>query len=111
MSDQNEYGDYEHLRLTRETGITERHRRADNRPRFTPERLRQFARELAERLRVGEARIAEDLPGYDDRFLIKILLRQGESLPAIEAFPGIELVSHEDRTVVLAFASQSGLQE
>ena len=54
-------------------------------------------------------RYREVLGGYDERRLLKITLRAGESLPDFEAIPGIELVSHEDRTLVLAFATAEGI--
>ena len=37
----------EHLRFEREVPITERHRRQDRRPRFHPDDLRLFGRDLA----------------------------------------------------------------
>lgn len=100
---------YEHLRLDRETPITERHRRQDRRPRFRPEDPRRFGRELAEKLDSAKAVLSEDVGGYDDRRLLKIVLREGESLPEFEAIPGVELVSQENRTLVLAFATEEGI--
>ncbi|KOO84589.1 peptidase S8 [Stenotrophomonas maltophilia] len=54
-----------------------------------------------------------DIGGYDDRKLIKIQLRHGESLPpdSFQAIPGVEIVSQEEKTVVLAFATDEGLDE
>lgn len=101
----------EHLQLEREVSITERHRRQDRRPRFRPQDPRQFGRDLAEKFEAAKDRIGEDLQGYDDRLLLKIVLRHGETLPDFQAIPGIELVSHEDRSVVLAFASGKGTAE
>ena len=42
---------------------------------------------------------------------MKIVLRPGETLPDFESIPGIELVSHEDRLIVLAFATAEGIEE
>ncbi len=55
--------------------------------------------------------ISEDVGGFDDRLLLKIQLREGEQLPDLNAMPGIELVSQEDKTLALAFADQQGLRE
>lgn len=99
----------EHLRLEKEAPITERHRQQDRRPRFQPADPRRFGEDLATKLQTARVHLDEDLGGYDNRRLLKIGLRAGESLPDIEAIPGIELVSHEDRLVVLAFATLEGL--
>lgn len=101
----------EHLRIEREVPITERHRRRDARPRFRPGDPRQFGRDLADRLEAAKAGLAEDLHGYDERRLLKIILRPGEPSPDFTAIPGIELVSQEDRTLVLAFATDEGVAE
>jgi hypothetical protein len=101
----------EHLRFERETPTTERHRRRDRRPRFTPDDPRLFGRGLFDKLEAAKAGLADDLGGYDDRHLLKIALRAGESLPDFAAIPGIELVSQEGLTLVLAFATADGITE
>lgn len=101
----------EHLRLERETPITDRHRRRDGRPRFRPDDPRQFGRDLGNKLEAARASFGEDLDGYDNRRLLKIGLRPGESLPDLTAIPGIEIVSQEDLSLVLAFATEGGLAE
>ena len=101
----------EHLQLEREVSTTERHRQQDKRPRFRPQDPRQFGRDLAEKFEAAKDRLGEDLHGYDERLLLKIVLRPGEALPDFQAIPGIELVSHEDRSVVLAFATGEGIAE
>ena len=99
----------EHLRLEKEVPVTERHRQQDKRPRFRPADPRRFGADLGAKLEAAQVHFGEDLDGYDDRLLLKIALRAGESLPDIEAIPGIELVSHENRSVVLAFATREGI--
>lgn len=101
--------DYEHLRLEREDGVTERHRQQNRRPRFRPEDPRRFGGDLSEKLDAAKAGFSVDVGGYDDRKLVKIILRDGESLPDFEAIPGVELVSQEDRSLVLAFATAEGI--
>lgn len=103
---------YEHLKFSRETPLTERHRRQDRRPRFRPEDPRAYGYALRQGFEEARQRAAaEDLGGYDDRILFKVHLREDASLPALQEIPGVELVSQEDKSVVLAFADQAGLNE
>lgn len=101
---------YEHLRLEKESPVTDRHRR----PGFAPPPpadprghgnalLRSF-------LAAREVAANEDLGGFDDRKLLKIRLREGErQLPDFNLIDGLEVVSQEGHEVVLAFASAAGL--
>jgi len=102
---------YEHLRLEREAPITERHRQPNRRRGFRPDDPRTFGAQLAEKLAVARQRVEEDIGGYDDRRLLKIVIRDGEVLPDFEAIPGVEFVSQEDRSIILAFASDEALAE
>lgn len=103
---------YEHLRLEREAPSTERHprRHPGIRPPADPK-----AHGAALAGQFGRARqraMAEDVGGFDDRKLLKIRLRAGDkSVPAFDAIPGIEIVSQEDESIVLAFATDDGLSE
>lgn len=103
---------YEHLRLGRETPLTDRHPRnfPGVRPPADPRALGTI---LAQSLSEARQHIAqEDLGGFDDRKLLKIQLREGEkSVPAFEQIPGIEIVSQEAGAVVLTFATEAGLNE
>ena len=102
---------YEHLRLGREEPLTDRHRRQDKRPRFKPTDPRAFGATLRDRFLVANERNAQaDVGGFDTRRLIKIQLRAGETmLPPFDGIEGIEIVSQEAETVVLAFATPEGL--
>lgn len=102
---------YDHLRLGREEPLTDRHRRQDRRPRFRPDDPRGFGEILRERFRGANERNAQaDIGGFDNRRLLKIQLRTGEKmLPGFDAIPGIEIVSQEAETIVLAFATDEGL--
>ncbi len=101
---------YEHLRIAREEPLTDRHRRPVRIPRFRPEDPRAFGEDLRRKLLAETERDANaDIGGFDDRRLLKIKLRVGESMPDFDAIPGVTLVSQEDATVVLAFASEEGL--
>lgn len=105
--------DYEHLTLGREEPLTDRHRQQDKRVRFKPADPRAHGAALAGRL--GQARqraTEEDIGGFDGRKLLKIRLRAGDkSVPPFDAIPGVEIVSQEDESIVLAFATDEGLGE
>ena len=53
----------------------------------------------------------ENIGGYDDRLLLKIQIREGERIPELEAVPGVEVVSQEDRHVLLAFMNEDAVRE
>lgn len=102
---------YEHLQLQRAEPVTERHRRQDRRPRHKPVDPRQFGAHLAERLDAAKMQFSEDVGGFDERRLLKLVVRSDEPLPDFDQLPGIEVVSQEDRAVVLAFATADGMAE
>lgn len=103
---------YEHLRFSREINLADRHRRQDRRPRFRPADPRSFGVALREGFREArEIASTEDLGGYDNRLLFKVQLREGSTVPALDTIPGVEIVSHEDKSVVLAFADEAGQAE
>lgn len=70
---------------------------------------------LGERLRAARQRIVEpeesDIGGFDERKLLKIILRDGEALPNLEAISGVEILSQEAKEVVLAFATDEALDD
>ena len=101
---------YEHLRLEKESAVTDRHRR----PGFgapPPEDPRGHGNALLRSFRAArEVAVNEDLGGFDDRKLLKIRLREGErQLPDFNLIEGLEVVSQEGHEVVLAFATTAGL--
>lgn len=103
---------YEHLRFSREISLTDRHRHRDRHRRFRPEDPRAFGESLRLSLASAHQRaVEEDVGGFDERTLIKIQLREGETVPDLNRIPGVELLSQENEYVVLAFATQGGLQE
>lgn len=101
---------YEHLRLEKESPVTDRHRR----PGFgspAPTDPRGHGNALLRSFQaVREVMANEDLGGFDDRKLLKIRLREGErQLPDFNLIDGLEVVSQEGHEVVLAFATAAGL--
>ena len=103
---------YEHLPFSRETPLTDRHRRRDPRPGFRPTDPRQFGQRMGRRFAEARERAREEnVGGYDDRLLLKIQIREGERIPELEAVPGVEVVSQEDRHVLLAFMNEDAVRE
>lgn len=100
---------YEHLRFSRETPLTERYKKRGFSSVQTPENPRAFGAGLCQTFEAARQPAAGELAGYDNRTLFKIQLREGTQLPELGGIPGVELVSHEDKSIVLAFADQTGL--
>lgn len=101
---------YEHLRLEKESPVTDRHRR----PGFgapPPADPRGHGGTLLRSFRAArEVAATADLGGFDDRKLLKIRLREGERQPPdFSLIDGLEVVSQEGYEVVLAFATAAGL--
>src|SRR5688572_6538053 len=108
MANREEPISHEHLSLIREVPITERHRQQDRRPRFRPNDPREFAKDLSIRLKTA-LDDQPDIASYDEGCLLKIVHRQGESLPELEAIhPGIEIISQEGRSIVIALTTVEG---
>ncbi|MGC8731006.1 MAG: S8 family peptidase [Halothiobacillaceae bacterium] len=106
---------YEHLRLEREAPINPRHPRRFG-GGFTPPNPRAFGAALKQKLQAAQTRLTDpaqaDIGGFDNRKLLKIRLHAGDkSVPSFDAIPGVEIVSQEDEAVVLAFATDEGLNE
>jgi len=103
---------YEHLQFSRETSLTERYRRRDRRPGFTPANRRQFGQQMGQHFSTARQRAREaTVGGYDERLLLKVRIREGERIPDLEAIPGVELVSQEDQHVLLAFLDEQAIRE
>lgn len=101
---------YDHLRLEKESAVTDRHRqRGFGAP--APADPRGHGNALLRSFRaVREVAANEDLGGFDDRKLLKIRLREGErQLPDFGLIDGLEIVSQEGHEVVLAFATAAAL--
>lgn len=106
------YMSYEHLRLGRETPLTDRHPRRHPGVR-SPADPRAHGAALVQRFDAARQRMAaDDQSGFDERKLLKIHLRAGDkTVPAFDAIPGVEVISQEDTSIVLAFATDQGLNE
>lgn len=105
---------YEHLRISRETPQPERHRRQVKKPLAPPPSdPRQFGSLLLGRLSNYQRQPeSQDVTGFDDRKLIKIRLTDGVGvLPRFDQITGVEVLSQEDKSIVLAFATEQGMRE
>lgn len=103
---------YEHIRITRDEPVRERHPRQYFPPNLRPDDPRGFGQRLGASLARAKEQIQEaDTGGFDSRLLLKVNLREGAPLPELEAIGGISIVSQEDKTIVLAFATVDGLTE
>ena len=100
-----------HLQVAREQPVPER-RPPDGYPRVNPPDDPQAHSERLEiRLRSERETTPTDLGGYDERRLIKISLNQKISPEDVaKAAGGVEIVSQERGTLVLAFASEAQLE-
>lgn len=111
MANPERVSSYRHLQMVRETPTNERHRNPSRQPRFRPEDPKDFGVRLSRSLNAARRRLTHDLGGYDDRRLLKVELREGEFPPNLEAIAGVEFVSQEERSVILAFATEEALAE
>ena len=104
---------YQHIKISRDEPIVDRLTRRAKAPRkFTLDEARAYGAQLSSSFQNAKSAIAKsEIAGYDDRLLFKLNLVAGEMLPAIEAIDGLTIVSQEEKSVLLAFASVQGLAE
>lgn len=99
-----------HLELRREEPVTGRRPRSGFPRTEPPEDPRRHGEILGTRLRAARAAAGEDLGGTDDRRLIKIELKEKVSPEEVaKAASGIQIVSQEEGTLILAFATEEQL--
>lgn len=101
---------YPHLPLAREQPVNPRRSRPPPPRPPQPADPRAFGAGLRQNLQAARTRAAEEIGGFDERRLIKLELAtplDPESFRAISR--EIEIVSQEDRLVVLAFATEAAL--
>ena len=100
-----------HLEIAREEPVTERRSRPAPVSREPPDDPRSHGAELRSRLQAARNAVADDLGGYDERRLIKIGLTEKVSPEEVaRASGGLEIVSQEEGTLVLAFATEAELE-
>jgi hypothetical protein len=101
---------YEHLKFSREVPIPERHKTAAKFQRFRPENPRAYGADLRRTFDAAKQSAIDELAGYDDRILFKVQLRDDAAVPELGDIPGVELVSQEDKSIVLALRILMGWQ-
>lgn len=102
---------YPHLRISREEPVNER--RPKPPPRFSPPKDPvAHARALQGFLQRAQERADEDIGGFDERRLFRFEVQPGFNPDDIRRLAsGIELISQEEKTIILAFASESAVEE
>ncbi|MCY3766262.1 MAG: S8 family peptidase, partial [Gemmatimonadetes bacterium] len=101
-----------HLELIRERPVTERRPQSGFSQTDAPDDPQGHGLNLRSRLGYARAAAANDIGGYDERLLIKITLARKVSPEEIsKASCGVEIVSQEDDTLILAFATETQLEE
>jgi len=100
---------HQHIRIVREEPINER---KPKKPpvRQAPSDPRGYGRQLK---RSFDATIETDveIPGFDDRRLLKLEVVAGFRPDDFAAIPGVEVLSQEGSTVILVFADARGVSE
>lgn len=101
----------EHLRITREEPINER-RPPTGFPRIPhPENPAAHGQFLLDRFHeVKQTAERETIGGFDSRRLIKFEIDKSFRPDDLQNIPGVELISQEDKTIALAFATDEALE-
>ena len=101
-----------HLELRREEPVVERRSRRAFPSVSPPDDPRRHGSILGERLQAARQRAETDIGGYDERRLIKITLTDKiQPEQVAQASAGVDIVSQEDGTLLLAFATEQQLEE
>jgi len=102
---------YPHLKIAREEPVNER-RPGNFYPPDPPSNPGAFGRDLQASFEQAENNLTQDIGGFDERHLFRFEVEKGFQPSEIRKLaPGIELVSQEKGTVVVAFASADGQAE
>lgn len=103
---------YQHLNISRTEPVNDRRPRRGFGSARIPADPSQFARNLQSSLRLAVERSARESEGIDDRYLLKIEAEDGLAPGDLAHISDqIEVISHEQRGVVLAFATAAALDE
>lgn len=103
---------YEHIKISRDEPIRERHPRKFIPPNIRPADIPEFVFNMRASLAQAKQRaLSENVGGFDTRLLLKVNVREGLMTPELEKINGITVVSQEEKSVVLAFATEAGLVE
>lgn len=101
-----------HLELRREAPVVERRTRRGFSGGSPPDDPRQHGAMLGERLQAAREMAETDIGGYDARRLIKITLTDKiQPEQVAQASAGVDIVSQEEDTLLLAFATEQQLED
>ncbi|MBP9165139.1 MAG: S8 family peptidase [Leptospiraceae bacterium] len=103
-------GIYEHLNFKRETKSPER-RRHPAPPKPYNGNPTEHSSSLKRDIDLIKENLSTEIKGYDDRLLIKLTIEDNFSPESFESIPGIQLVSQEDKSIVLLFLTEDALKE
>ena len=100
-----------HLELRREEPVTRRRSHGGGGSSSPPDDPAAHGSRLGQRLALVRATPDVAIAGYDERLLIKIETTERVSLESlVRASGGVEIVSQENKTLVLAFATEEQLE-
>lgn len=103
---------YEHIKISRDEPIRERHPRKFIPPNIRPVDIPEFVFNMRASLaQAKQQALSADVGGFDARLLLKVNVREGLMAPDLEKINGITVVSQEEKSIVLAFATEAGLAE
>ena len=98
---------YEHIKISRDEPTRERHKSGRYFPPAPPPDVAGFGNRLKSRLNATvETVTAQDVGGFDDRLLVRVTLRDSAAPPPLNEIEGVTVISHEEKTVLLAFATR-----
>lgn len=100
--------EYEHLPLARSEPVNERRTKPGRGPP-KPDDPRKHAHDLLAGMERGREQAAQLQAGFDSRLLLK-LAYQGNP-DELKAIPGLDVVSQEEQSVVVIFATEQALEE
>lgn len=102
-------GVYEHISLSKETIIRDRRSHSVPPPKFKGN-SKQHSRLLTGQLKKAkESAILEETPGFDHRLLLKLSVRDSFDPALFESIQGINVVSQENKEIVLLFATDEAM--
>ncbi len=104
---------HQHIIISRDEPVVDRlSKRAPLQKQYTNDEAKAHGMGLRNTLHLAKQVIADQqIGGYDNRLLLKIILQDGAVIPELEAIAGISIVSQEEKSVLLAFATANGLAE
>src|SRR5690349_6472130 len=104
-------GRYKHLPLQRLEPVNERRRSGGGGKKLDPADPARHAEALLRQVSEATAAAVRGEPGFDPRLLVKLKVVPGTATKDFDNIAGLEIVSQEDNTIVVLFASETGLQE